>query len=128
LLNDKSAKDAIEALDIERKNEVAKPQEAIPIDVAQRLAKHGEHGRGRPKDLALQGLKYGTAEYWLLRLDRADPKDLALQGMTINQFADLATRVRAGKITANAAAIEAGFRKKPKQHRPRSTQAARIRE
>jgi hypothetical protein len=93
---------------------VAKPQEAIPIDVAQRLAKHGEYGRGRPKEVVLQPLKKGTSEHWLLRLDRADPKDLALKAMTTDQFAELAAKVRVKSMSANAAAIEAGFRKKPK--------------
>jgi hypothetical protein len=40
---------------------------------------------------------YGTVAYWLARLDRDRP--------------DLATLVRAGTMSANAAAIRAGFRK-----------------
>jgi hypothetical protein len=45
-------------------------------------------------------LKRGTAAHWLARLDR-DQRD------------ELAAKVRAGEMSANAAAIEAGFRKKP---------------
>jgi hypothetical protein len=44
-------------------------------------------------------LKHGTADHWLARLDRDYP--------------DLAARVRAKELSANAAAIEAGFRKPP---------------
>jgi hypothetical protein len=43
-------------------------------------------------------LKYGSASHWLARLDR--------------DHHELAAQVRAGKLTANAAAIEAGFRKR----------------
>jgi hypothetical protein len=43
--------------------------------------------------------KYGTAAYWLARLERDRP--------------DLARLVRAGEISANMAAIKAGFRKSP---------------
>ena len=45
-------------------------------------------------------IRYGTADYWLARLKRAAPRDLALKGMTSKHF-------------AKAAAIEAGFGKKP---------------
>jgi hypothetical protein len=41
--------------------------------------------------------KYGTAAYWLARLDRSHPH--------------LAGQVRSGTISANAAAIAAGMRK-----------------
>lgn len=43
--------------------------------------------------------KYGTVAYWLARLDRDRP--------------DLAKLVRAGRISANLAAIRAGWRKSP---------------
>jgi hypothetical protein len=43
--------------------------------------------------------KYGTAAYWLARLDNARP--------------DLARLVRAGELSANGAAIRAGWRKGP---------------
>ena len=42
---------------------------------------------------------YGTADYWLARLER-------------DGFTDLAAKVRAGELSAHAAAIEVGFRKK----------------
>jgi hypothetical protein len=45
-------------------------------------------------------LKYGTAAHWLARLER-------------DCFDQLAAKVRAGTLSANAAALEAGFRKKP---------------
>ena len=65
----------------------------------------GSHGGDRrseqAKDQACNtSLKYGTAKYWCARLDR--------DGLT-----DLAAKVRAGELSANAAAIEAGFRKQP---------------
>jgi hypothetical protein len=53
-----------------------------------------------------------TKAHWLARLDRADDKDLTLKGLTRDQFADLAAKVRAKTMSANAAAEEAGFRKK----------------
>jgi hypothetical protein len=43
--------------------------------------------------------KYGTAAYWLARLERDRP--------------DLASLVRAGEMSTNMAAIKAGFRKSP---------------
>jgi hypothetical protein len=58
-------------------------------------------------------ISYGTADYWLSRLKRAAPRDLARKGMTAEHFAELAAHVRKGELSANAAAIEAGFRKKP---------------
>jgi hypothetical protein len=65
------------------------------------LGKRGQYGKGRPKDLALQGLKYGTKAHWLARLDR-------------DGHAELAAKVRAGTMSANAAAIKAKYRKRPK--------------
>lgn len=63
-----------------------------------------QHGGDRRSEKARdQGcnatLKRGTATYTLARLDRDNP--------------ELAEDVRAGRKSANAAAIEAGFRKKP---------------
>ena len=62
-------------------------------------------------------MKRRGCDYDLARLDRADPDDLAIKGMTAGQFADLAARVRADELSANAAAIEAGFRKRQRQIR-----------
>ena len=45
-------------------------------------------------------LKFGTADYWLTRLDR-DGLD------------ELAAKVRSKELSAHAAAIKAGFRRKP---------------
>jgi ribosomal protein S9 len=42
---------------------------------------------------------YGTADYWLTRLER-------------DGFTDLAAKVRSGELSAHAAAIKVGFRKK----------------
>jgi len=80
---------------------INKPEEAIPIDVVQRLAKPG-----RPWNKPCNTkFKYGTAGHWLARLDR-------------DGFTDLAAQVRAGTKSANAAACEAGFRKPPKHKCP----------
>jgi hypothetical protein len=64
-------------------------------------AKLGEHGRGKPidNDNIIIKPKQGTSRsYTLDRLKRERP--------------DLFARVKTKEITANAAAIEAGFRKK----------------
>ena len=45
----------------------------------------------------VQGARYGTRTYWMERLDRDRP--------------ELAKLVRAGRLSANAAAVRAGFRK-----------------
>jgi hypothetical protein len=51
-------------------------------------------------------------DYWIARLERANEDDLALKGKTKEHFAELAAKVRSGEVSANAAAIEAGFRRK----------------
>ena len=63
----------------------------------------GSHGGARDQG-GHSTLKKNTADHWKLRLKRDRP--------------DLYERVIAGDLTANAAAIEAGFRKPPK---PRPT-------
>jgi hypothetical protein len=71
---------------------------AVDFDTAVVLGKQGQFGQGRPSNR--RPIQYGTTvEYTLARLNRDRP--------------DLAARVRAGELSANAAAIEAGFRKKP---------------
>jgi hypothetical protein len=69
------------------------------------LGKHGGDRRSE-KAKADQGcddttLKRGTAEYWMARLKRDRP--------------DFAVRVRSGELTANAAAEQLRWRKKPKK-------------
>lgn len=63
----------------------------------------GKHGGDRKSEKAKDqpcntSLKYGTVPHFLARLTRDRP--------------DLAAQVQAGKLSANAAAIEAGWRKK----------------
>lgn len=77
-----------------------KPDEPIAYDWAQKLGKQGRPKKGK-ENLAIQGLKYGTRAHWLVRLDREG-------------HADLATKVRSGEMSANAAAEKLGWRKKPK--------------
>jgi hypothetical protein len=74
-----------------------KPDEPIPYQHAVELGKRGRPKKGEEKGCNAT-LKRGTAAHWLARLDR--------DGHT-----ELAAKVRAGKLSANAAAIEAGFRK-----------------
>jgi hypothetical protein len=64
---------------------------------AARLRKHGtnQHTRGDCADA--MSYKLGTAEHWKRRLRRDDPA--------------LAARVDAGELTANAAAVQKGWRK-----------------
>jgi hypothetical protein len=79
------------------------PDEPIPFQHAVEIGKLGK--RGRPKKIEEKGVNRtlirgsGNRAYILLRLDR-------------DGFADLAARVRARVMSANAAAIEAGFRKR----------------
>jgi hypothetical protein len=77
-----------------------------------KFGEDGKHGTNQPCNTRL---KYGTAEYWLARFDRAEDKDLSRTRLTATDFAELAAKVRAYELSANAAAIEAGFRKKPTQ-------------
>jgi hypothetical protein len=83
------------------------PPEPIALKTAIKLGKReigiegGKPGPGRGKKTACNTSRfpsYGTVEYWLPRFDRDRP--------------DLAARVRAGELTANAAAEEAGWRKR----------------
>ena len=79
-----------------------RPEEPLSLSDAVQLGKHGGDRRSeqaRVDQACNASLKYGTAEHWLARLDRDRP--------------DLAERVRGGDLSANAAAIEAGFRKPP---------------
>lgn len=75
---------------------------ADAVDGGRKLLAHGsnQHTRGGDNITSTTPLERGTsAEYTLARLDRDRP--------------ELAEQVRAGKLSANAAAIEAGFRKQP---------------
>jgi hypothetical protein len=55
------------------------------------LAKHGRPKKGEEKG-CITTLKRGTAEHWLLRLDRADRKDLVMAARS-DQPQDLARGV-----------------------------------
>jgi hypothetical protein len=73
------------------------------------MNKLGQHGGRRIK--GQQGcnatLKRGTAAHWLARLDR-------------DGFTELAAKVRAGEMSAHAAAVAVGWRTKPSKYlRPR---------
>ena len=94
------------------------PREPVPLDEAVRLGKHGINQHTRGDSNTTSSIGRGRA-YTLARLDRADAKDLERKGMTPEQFTDLAASVRAGEMSANAAAIEAGFRKKPVKRCPK---------
>ena len=85
------------------------PSEPIPLETAKSLALKA-HGGDRKSEKAkavqvgntnLKSLSKGglTATYTLARLDRDRP--------------DLAEKVRSGELSANAAAVEAGFRRRP---------------
>jgi hypothetical protein len=68
---------------LQRKDPAPEPRKGV------RKVQGTRKGRARPN--------YGTAAYWLARLDRDGP--------------DLAKLVRAGALSANGAVIRAGFRK-----------------
>jgi len=79
------------------------PNKATPYDEAIILGTPGRPRKGTEKGRNPTILMRGRG-YDLARLDRDYPQ--------------LAARVRSGELSANAAAIEAGFRKKPKRHCP----------
>jgi hypothetical protein len=84
--------------------EINPPTEPISLQVVQFLARHGGDRRSeRAKadqggQSTLKPAQKNTKAHWLARLRRDRP--------------DLAEKVIAGELSANAAAIEAGFRKK----------------
>ena len=78
-----------------------KPDKPIPYLRAQELGKRGRPKKGEEKGDNVTLKERGNSRaYILARLDR--------DGLT-----DLAARVRAGELSANAAATQAGWRKKP---------------
>jgi hypothetical protein len=83
------------------------PDEPLPLDQAVKLGRRGTNqhtvGVGNTKSISRGGT---TAAYILARLDR-------------DGFTELAAKVRAGELSANAAAIKAGFRKKSVKHCPK---------
>jgi hypothetical protein len=78
------------------------PSEPLPLDQAVKLGKQGRPKKGEEKDCNDTRIKYGTAAHWLARLDREGLKELA-------------AKVRAGKLSANAAAVEMKWRKPPRR-------------
>lgn len=77
------------------------PNEPIPLAHAVKLGKHGGDRRSeKAKDQACNtSLKPGTRDHWLERLRR-------------DGFAELADRVDSRQMSANAAALQAGYRTK----------------
>jgi hypothetical protein len=79
------------------------PADPISLDTVKSLAKWGQYGRSRPQNRVgnAKSISAGgsTRAYTLARLDR-------------DGFTDLAAKVRAKELSANAAAQAAGFRKK----------------
>jgi hypothetical protein len=74
----------------------------VPLKIAVKLGKRGRPKKGQEKggdSTFFEGVTKNTKAHWLARLDR-DGHD------------ELAAKVRSGEMKANAAAIEAGFRKK----------------
>jgi hypothetical protein len=80
-----------------------KPEEAVGFHAAAALGKHGEHGRGRPKDRDgnTSSKHQNDSDYVTARLARDNP--------------ELAEQVLAGELSAHAAAITAGFRRRTVQ-------------
>jgi hypothetical protein len=70
--------------------------DAMPLETARAMALRQHGGDRRSEGPCNASLKYGTAAHWQARLRRDRP--------------DLAERVETGELSANAAAIEAGFR------------------
>jgi hypothetical protein len=90
--------------------ELNPPNEPLSLDQAVTLGKHGGDRRSKAKadqvDIINLKHKGGTSrDYILARLDR-DQSELAI-------------KVRSGELSANAAAIKAGFRKKPVRRCPK---------
>jgi len=80
--------------------ELTRPDYVIGMDQAVLLGKHGRPKKGEEKADNVSFSNFGNSRaYILARLDRDRP--------------DLADKVVAGELSANAAAIEAGFKKKP---------------
>jgi len=78
---------------------------AMVLGESEGLSKHGEVGNGRSRGDNITSTDRGTqADYTIRRLKRDRP--------------DLADAVIRGNLTANAAAIEAGFRRKKVQLEP----------
>lgn len=89
------------------------PDEPLPLEQAIKFGRHGGDRRSlemrnkitdQPDNVSLKG--YGNSRaYMLARLDR-------------DKKTELAAKVRNGEMSANAAAIKAGFRKKPLKRCP----------
>ena len=77
------------------------PKEPIPLKVAVKLGKRGRPKKGEEKgdNVTLNG-RGNSRAYTLARLDR-------------DEHTELAGKVRSGEMSANAAAIQMGYRKRP---------------
>jgi hypothetical protein len=90
--------------------EINKPKEPIPKDIVLKLAKQGGDGsnqyirKSKGSNATLAPIGRGC-DYILARLER-------------DGFSELLAKVQNGKLSVNAAAIKAGYRKKPKHHCP----------
>lgn len=83
------------------------PDQPVSFDTAIKLGKRGRPRNGEKKGDNVTLKERGNSRIYILaRLDR--------DGKT-----DLAAKVRDGELSANAAAIEAGFRKKPIKRCPK---------
>jgi hypothetical protein len=101
-LGDRDAEEAIALLNSQIEREQGKTAEAIyKSEVAEAIAPSQEHGTNRhSRDYNVMSRPQGNAAaYTIARLKRDYPK--------------LAKKVVSGVMSANAAAIEAGFRKQP---------------
>jgi hypothetical protein len=78
--------------------ELTDPDSITPFHRAVALGQHGGDRRSQKDQGCNATLKRGTAAHWIARLDR-------------DGHAELAAKVRTGMLSANAAAIAAGFRK-----------------
>lgn len=86
-----------------------RPDEDPPLSDAVLLGKHGENRYTESRPDIVRSTNYGNSrDYILGRLDRALEKDGPHP-----EFAALAAKVRARQMSARAAAIEAGFQKRP---------------
>jgi hypothetical protein len=82
-------------------------QEQGQEEIERRLMTRSEAGklggRGKKAPCDRKGLSYGTVDYWKAKLRAED--------------SDLAARVEQGELSANAAAVQKGWRKKPDPYR-----------
>jgi hypothetical protein len=89
-------------------DEISAENGAFPILRAR--GRPRKHGQQNDASRFLKPYQYNTKAHWIARLDRNHP--------------DLARLVRAGTLTANAAAVQAGFRRRAQRKALRAKLAA----